>query len=219
MGKRMANEWNASLQGKYLSKPKKVVGLAEHHYGPVPEEEDLDEAIARARLCVRNAYENRAFKEARDENETRLMSLELLDSYLLAGTKVWAKIDLAWVDRDGDIEIVDWKTGRVGQAATRIQMGVYAMDIGANRGVDYERITCTEIGLAEAVEVPHDVDDTLIQEAIHTIVETSSAMKDKLVDVDRNIASEEDFERTTFPRVCYWCNFRSECEDWISSMS
>jgi CRISPR/Cas system-associated exonuclease Cas4 (RecB family) len=211
----MRNRFRDSKRGHWVSNPSKILRLFEHEYArEVPDDEWL-QMRERAKDCVRGFFESPYFEMARTLPADRWLAVEDLDTFDFEGTKVWVALDFAFRREDGGATVVDWKTGKPGDAAAhRLQMHTYAMHTIAKWGIPAEKIRTAAWELA-AQHTSHEeaVDPAALEGSRATIRASIAAMRQPLVGQDpaRNEAPMDPFPKTTELRRCHWCQFQRLC--------
>jgi len=110
---------------------------------------------------------------------------------------------------------VDWKTGGGGSDAS-VQLAAYALYALETLGVDPARTDLLEVNLREGKVTTHPCDVAAIDRVREHIRLSVRSMKAYLRDPARNLAVEDDFEKTEERRICRWCNFRGVCRPELS---
>lgn len=201
----MLRQLQHSKRGMYRTAPKKSLGLIEHHYGITTREEYYAEALDQAAEGVRTLLGSTTY--ARASMSERVLPVDEMDGFDLAGTKVYVAPDLAFQppERPG-LELVDWKTGRP-RPEDSDQVVTYAAYAQVKHGIAPERVTGRLVYVQGG-----DLQEPSFQ------VEASDLTQwreDTLVSIGKmrsmHGAPEEAFDRTTNTRTCQWCNFRGEC--------
>lgn len=215
--------YKESRDGAWKARPAKAVRLAEHHYG----EPCIDEAtgaagdygrrfVERIGACLRGFFTMEELAAARASEPADWLACEEMSTFELAGTKVFAVPDFAYLERTGGdgalVHIVDWKTGRPSDA-DRFQLEVYAFYARERWQVPVERTRAADVYLkdAEVREVvlgPRELDATLER------IEASMAeMRAVHFDADRSKGDPEQFPMVPEgdARECASCNYRELC--------
>lgn len=103
----------------WLQDPKNRVMLAEVYY----DDEVLSERIAlikeRQHAVIHNLYRTAVWHELQ-QGKARIVEVEKWDTMLLHETKVYVKMDLLYRRDNGDMVIVDWKTGKEGDFSDQL---------------------------------------------------------------------------------------------------
>jgi hypothetical protein len=210
---RARSQWAASREKSYWREPSPSVGLAEHEYGePVAGEEwkrIWDEVVEGS---LRAFYRSESLERIRRAPADRWLAVDELDHWVFEGTKVWVAVDFAYLEGDGRVNLLDWKTGRE-REVDRVQMGIYALYAGQKWSAGPERVTAGLVYLgaegAPRVDVAADADalDACRVEMRGSI----AAMQELLDDRPRNLGSIERFPPRPDRAACGHCPFRRPC--------
>lgn len=132
-------------------------------------------------------------------------------SFELEGTRVYARVDLAYREA-GTPTLVDWKTGRSLHPATPVQLAVYALYLREAHGVDPLALKAREINVVTGESADHEISESSLDDFAEVFRESLGRMKSLLADVDENRPKDEDeFALTPIERNCNFCVFRSLC--------
>jgi hypothetical protein len=93
--------------------------LFEHEYGVPVEQEDKRRAVTIVMRALRNFFRCEVLGRALGAGRANWLALEDLVSFDLSGTEVFLRMDLAYREADGQVVIVDWKTGSREGRSTR----------------------------------------------------------------------------------------------------
>lgn len=205
--------WAASREKGYWREPSPSGGLVEHEYGePVPDQEwkrIWDEVVEGS---LRAFYRSEVLDRIRAVPGDRWLAVDELDHWLFEGTKIWVAVDFAYLDADGLVNLLDWKTGRE-REVDRVQMAVYALYAGEKWKAPPQRVRAGLVYLgaegAPRVEVASDGDAL---EACRAGIRGSiGAMRELLDDPARNRGSVGRFPQREEREACARCPFRRPC--------
>jgi hypothetical protein len=203
---RMLSDWRESEAGPLGFR------LFEHEYGVPVEREDKKIAVDTVKRSLRAFFRSEALRDALAAGRERWLSVEDLASFLVDGTTVYLRMDLAFRRPDGRVVIVDWKTGRGEGRFSEVQLAGYALYATQQGWVQNPEEIETELAyLALRRFVRRSVDGRKIAQARAFIAKSARSMKEGLVDPLANTARLEDFPMIDRPRVCRRCNFRRLC--------
>ncbi|MFB5763904.1 RecB family exonuclease [Paenibacillus medicaginis] len=194
----------------WLSQPKQRIMLSEIYYG----EETLHDRISiindRRRAIVRNLSASATWKEL-SAGRAQVVEVEKWDTMLLHETKVYVKMDLLYRRQNGEMVIVDWKTGKEGDFSD--QLYLYAAYVREKYNIPLEqlelRVEYLVTGESEAYK-PEQEEIAKVEENVGRYIEE---MKSCLDDEYYNKPKPMSFF-TPMPsrRACGSCNFREVCE-------
>ncbi|MBI1748041.1 MAG: PD-(D/E)XK nuclease family protein [Acidobacteria bacterium] len=205
---------NSNTKG-YRQYPKSV-GLFEHEYNINLARERWKDNYENVERCLKNFYNSAIFASIKSTPTERWLPIEQLNQFAFEGTPVWVVIDFAMRDEDGNILIVDWKTGKNRKAAEMIQLFCYGLFANQCWGADIGKVVCRLEYLA-APETSTARMDPAGENVVKTTLRKSiEDMRMLLRDPQLNMAMEDDFPKITNDRQCFWCNFRRVCKPHIA---
>jgi len=206
---RMRGEWRSSKAGRYRESPK-TVALFEHEYA-LDLKPEVWQALSRnVGVCLRNFFRLPLLAEIRKTSSEHWSIEHWSKVFDFEGTQVWIAPDFGYWNRADRLRLVDWKTGGGGAGAS-LQLGGYALYALEVLGVDLSRVDLFEVNLRESKVTTHPWDIESLDRVRDHIRLSVRSMKAYLVDAEKNVAREADFEKTEDLRICRWCNFRAVC--------
>jgi CRISPR/Cas system-associated exonuclease Cas4 (RecB family) len=202
---RMLADWNESeARGAFR--------LFEHEYDIAIEPDDKKIVVGTVRRSLRNFFQSPTLAEALAAGRDAWLTIEDLSSYMIGDVPVYLRMDLAFRNRDGQVVIVDWKTGQREGRFSEVQLAGYALYASENGWVQEPELLLTELAyLAIPRYVRRSVNRRSLASARRFIEKSCHSMKELLVDPTENIARLEDFPMIDRPHVCRRCNFRRLC--------
>ncbi len=211
----MRRDYRSSKAKKYFEEPKKSIGLFEHEYEkPVSDvvwKTIHDEAAA----AVKNFFGSNLYQELQQDDKKNWLVIEDLEEFEFAGAKIYVKLDFAR-QKDGFIEIYDWKTGKEEKEAS-VQIGAYAIYAMKKWEMPLEKIKAYLLYLSSpspAVQ-QQKITVSLIESTRQVMSESIEAMRGLLSDTENNIPKgREFFQYTANERLCQNCNFFKICEKY-----
>ena len=203
---RMLGEWRESEAASVRFR------LFEHEYEVPVEAEDKKILVGTVRRSLRNFFKSSLLAEVYAAGRDRWLTVEDLVSFQVGAVTVFLRMDLAYRDREGNVVIVDWKTGRGEGRFSEVQLAGYALYAAEQGWVAEPEEIRTELAyLAIPRYVRRAVDRRKLAHARAFIEKSASNMKTLLLDPLANLARLEDFAMVDRPRVCRRCNFRRLC--------
>ncbi len=198
-----------------FSDPKHYAMLFEDYYGPGVSEPAQSDALQKVRACVEgfaaNGFGRRSFATAKE-------NLHLIDSAgfdqrktRIDGTIVYAAPDLVVKGKNGDLHVIDWKTGQA-RKANMAQLAVYGLYVSEKFGVPIDRISAHIIYLnsGEVQTLEHLAEG--IEEARRMVSTYTTDIRGRLTDVTNNLAGDmSKFPMTENLALCRRCNYRELC--------
>jgi hypothetical protein len=206
-------QWSTSREKSYWREASKIDGLVEHEYAdPVPAEEWKrlwDEVIEGS---LRGFYGSETLRQLRSVPRERWLTVDELDSWVFEGTKIWVAIDFAFRDEAGRVHVLDWKTGQE-RGVDHVQVGIYALYAQRKWQVPLEAVVGGLVYLASpAAERVSVIADAAALAACEEEMRGSiAAMRERLDDPARNVASAPRFPLLADPAACRRCAFRRPC--------
>jgi CRISPR/Cas system-associated exonuclease Cas4 (RecB family) len=186
--------------------------LFEHEYEQPVDQEDKKILVTTVMRSLRNFFKSPTLREAFAVGRGRWLTVEDLVSFRVGETEVFLRMDLAYRDAQGQVVIVDWKTGRREGRFSEVQIAGYALYAAERGWVSSADELYTELAyLAIPRYVRRKVNDKKLQAARAFIEKSASRMRALLIDPEGNVARLEDFPMIDRPRTCRRCNFRRLC--------
>lgn len=199
---------------RWARAPKKSVMLHEMYYGGQLPERRVEQIKQRMPICVDNFHQSQSLQEVTTSEAVRIAEIEELNTFELAGNKVYVKLDLLYQQHDQWL-IVDWKTGSESEQNDE-QVLLYALFLQNKYGVSLQdveiRIEYLLAGECMVVQVqPED-----LQRIEQQVADSANEMKQLLADKNENKPLPvEAFEALPERLKCTFCNFREICDEKI----
>lgn len=214
--RRMESDFDISKIGGYTGFASRAHRFFEDEYGIDINEKEKAELFDKAELCLRNFYNSDIFMEIRKSNLNDWLTLEDFLSFDFFGTRVFLSIDFAMKSGE-EVFLFDWKTGKERQVNYKLQLALYAFYLREKFGFENKRIVAKMFYLALGVEGKVDSFEVSFEdfEDVENILrESILEMRSLLRDPEKNLALEEDFEKSE-GFWCSRCQFRRVClGDW-----
>jgi hypothetical protein len=212
--RQMREEWKGSRAGVYRQIPKRG-GLFEHEYAVPIKDTEWQALRDHVMRCLRNFHRLPLLADIKATPTDRWVLIEDIRTFTFEATTIYAAPDFGyWTAPAGEtaarLQLVDWKTGGGGSDAS-VQLAAYALYALETLGVDPARTDLLEVNLREGKVTTHPCDVAAIDRVREHIRLSVRSMKAYLRDPARNLAVEDDFEKTEERRICRWCNFRGVC--------
>jgi hypothetical protein len=210
---RAQRDFDDSRQGRYRQQPNKRTGFQEHYYKATLLDEAWRSAWTQAEQRLQTFLNSALYLDLCRQPPAAFLDVEALQSFRLAGTKVWVQLDLAR-RAEGAIVIYDWKTGSIEEAAVRRQLGVYGLYLVQaypELAHDTPRLQGIVYRLADDRLLEFDLDEALLRET-QTMAEASIAkLRGLLLDDAANLAELRRFPMIDDLSICRRCQFRELC--------
>ena len=195
----------------FLRRPNRVDMLQEFYY----QMEVSEERLARINDRIKQVSKALVASTVWDDLGARgveLVSCEQFDTFIIAGTPVYAVPDLLYRDSGGRWTIVDWKTGEEAED-NQDQVALYALYVQNKHGVPAEQI----VARLEYLSLQMQNCITFTPEQLELVEKEARAsmtrMRDLLVDPTENVPRpKKEFALTDSKGLCPWCNFYELCK-------
>ncbi|OGV68763.1 MAG: hypothetical protein A3K19_24145 [Lentisphaerae bacterium RIFOXYB12_FULL_65_16] len=205
--------WIEAVNREWLASPKKT-NLSELYYGngkTLPRE-TTEKTKDRVFESLRCFAESAVLQEILATPYMNWKPIDQLTSFVLDELKVWCAIDFAYVDPQGVLRILDWKTGSERTASLKVQLACYALYAAEAWHVPIDNVQLCGVFLGEnARTTQFRASPEVIIEAKDRILTSAADMRAALADAQNNVAREDDLPCCEKDGVCRWCNFREVC--------
>lgn len=186
--------------------------LFEHEYEVPVDADDKKIVVGTVMRSLRNFFRSETVREAFAVGRAQWLTVEDLVSFTVEGVEVRLRMDLAYRRPDGQVLIVDWKTGRAEGRFNEVQLAGYALYAAEAGWVRSPEELRTELAyLAVPRHVRRAVDGRKLDQARAFIAKSAGNMKSLLLDPLANLARIDDFPMIDRPQACRRCNFRRLC--------
>lgn len=218
--------WKQSRNREWEKDPKHCTNLFEHYYAQEGQQVSNEE-IAALRSKVFDALESfrncDVLAAIQNLDNSHWGTIDLLSSFIVGELpateiapalqlKVWCALDFSYMDNDGILHIVDWKTGNEHKEELRQQLACYALYAMQTHHIPLERLSLEGVILNDGGRIStYEIKNDAIIAAKDQILNSANAMRAKLRDQVNNIAEEDDFLCTTNPAFCATCPYRQVC--------
>jgi hypothetical protein len=203
---RMLGDWRDSEGGSLRFR------LFEHEYQTPVDKDDKKVLVGIVMRSLRNFFKSDVLARAFEAGRGQWLTVEDLVSFHVGDVEIRLRMDLAFRDTQGRVNIVDWKTGRSEGRFNDIQLAGYALYASEQGWVQKPEEIVTELAyLALPRYVQKGVDQERLDAARGFVIRSAGKMKTLLLDPVLNLARMEDFARIDRPTICRRCNFRRLC--------
>jgi hypothetical protein len=177
---------------------------------------DTEKAFLKIHRCLSNFVSgpcyNWIFMKALTNRENWLIEPEGYGETRLNGIKAYCKMDFLF-PVDGDIHILDWKTGNKDHYKHAHQLIGYAAAASSNFHISWKSIIPRIIYLFpvfDELTVPLSEKD--IEKFFGLVQEQTKEMRSYCADIENNVPLPiERFTPTPSPEICGICNYREIC--------
>jgi hypothetical protein len=189
--------------------------LFEDYYGAGLTPEDEQRALDAVRECVEGFARSGFGKRVFGVEKSRLRTIDPKSfeekRAVLDGLLVYAGPDLIVASENGDLHVIDWKTGSP-HKQNLAQLSIYGLVVSEKQGVPLERLTAHLVYVRAGVHEPYANLAAGVEEARRYISTFVDDVRGRLTDIDANRADDiEAFPMTTDLWKCRSCNFRELC--------
>lgn len=205
----MRQEFRSSRKKEYLKNPK-LCALFEHEYEialPKTEWKNIANHVAE---CLKLFFNSEVYKEILHISDNQWLELEQFDHFYLNNEKIYAAPDFAF-NRDDEIIIYDWKTGREEPVRDRFQLACYGMFAIQKWNVKPENVKLVNFFLSTGKLNEYKLIDFNLDQIQKNIWSSIVEMQDMLDDLQENIAREERFPFSQNEQICHYCNYNKIC--------
>jgi hypothetical protein len=194
---------------------KDFTGLTEHEYREPLSPEDWRGAWESAKTAIEGFYAGRWLPLARTLRPDQWLCIDEPDFDLSAfefeGVRVFAVPDFAYIDEQGTVRIIDWKTGRPRENADATLAG-YALYLESRFKFKAAACRATLVYLTEGVEREVRIDHSAIEEFRSNVRRSVGLMRELLAEPTSNTPRpQEAFPMTDNLATCARCAFRRVC--------
>ncbi|MGG7096887.1 PD-(D/E)XK nuclease family protein [Clostridium sardiniense] len=189
--------------------------LQEYYYEGKLDSEDISEVKERIEQCVENFFESKTFFDIQKGNFLKVLEVDEgnFDYIFINGVKVFAIIDMLYIDDKGHCIIVDWKSGKHNED-NKEQLLVYALYVMEKYKIPVENIR----GRIEYLFTGENYEFEITNEEIEEIklrVEQEINVIDAMLS-DKEINKPKDKEMFIMRDEDYKCNkckYKILCEE------
>lgn len=188
--------------------------LLEYYYDGKLEREDILEIKERIEQCVENIFESKTFFDINKGEYLDILEVDEgnFDYFFHEGVKVFALIDLLYLDNDRNIVIVDWKTGKQNEE-DREQLLVYLLYVMEKYNVPVEKVKGRVEYLLQGEHVEYSFTNDDVEHIKNRISLEINVINALLVDENNNIPKEKDtFIMCDEDFKCNKCKYRRLCK-------
>ena len=186
--------------------------LQEYYYGEKLDEESVNEVKRRIELCIDGFFNSKSYKDILKEKSIVLEVDEGNFDYIFVhGVKVFALIDMLYINEDGDYVITDWKTGKIGEH-DREQLLVYVLYVMEKYNVSLDKIKgrVEYLLLGESADYTFNEDD--LSNINHRIGLDLNVIDAFLIDKELNQPRDKEyFRKCDSLNKCKKCRFKKLC--------
>lgn len=188
--------------------------LLEYYYDGKLEREDILEIKERIEQCVENIFESKTFFDINKGEYLDILEVDEgnFDYFFHEGVKVFALIDLLYLDNDRNIVIVDWKTGKQNEE-DREQLLVYLLYVMEKYNVPVEKVKGRVEYLLQGEHVEYSFTNDDVEHIKNRISLEINVINALLVDENNNIPKEKDtFIMCDEDFKCNKCKYKRLCK-------
>lgn len=216
MTETMRLNYRSSKAKKHWEDPKNNLGLFEHEYEKPISDPVWKEIHDSSAECLSNFFGSDLYEELKTDDKKSWLVIEDLEEFEFDKAKIYVKLDFAR-QKNGKIEIFDWKTGKNDSGAAAVQIGAYVMYAMRKWSAPVETIRAFLFNLSSSKPLANEqpVSASLVQNASETILDSIRDMRDLLENVEKNVPKARvNFSYTKNEKLCGYCNFYKICEKY-----
>lgn len=218
--------WKQSRDKLWKQDPKRNVNLFEHYYvreGGEITREEIDALREKVFSALEGFLSSGVPQAVLPLDATQWGRIDMLDSFVageLPATdnapalplKVWCALDFSYVDPEGLLHILDWKTGTEHREELRLQLACYALYAMDALHFPLEKLRLMGVFLNDSGRIStYEISSESLVNAKSQILNSSQAMRNCLRDPVENLAEEETFPCAANPQCCTRCPFLQVC--------
>lgn len=202
-----------SASGRYRQQPNQLTGFQEHYYKLPLAASAWEKAVEQAEQRLHTFLDSSLYAYLRQQPAITLLTIEELQAFTIAGTKIWVQMDLVRRAEDA-LYVYDWKTGEVDPAEVRQQLGVYGLCLQQFKkfaGTPHLPLRAVVYALAEDKLLQFELDESLLAETEAAIRASITKLQSLLLDTPTNLAELRRFPMIDDLSICTLCQFRELC--------
>ena len=188
--------------------------LQEYYYGGSISKENGDKIKEDIKVCIDNLFICKTFDRLSSLTTVKIIEIDEtgFDNCLfIDGVKLYFKVDLIYEEENGEVWVVDWKTGKYSED-DKEQLLMYAYYVTNKYGIDINKIhgRIEYLLSGETYEINYEKGDLIY--ATNKIKEDIEIINSYLEDVNINKPVEVDrFIEKIDKKECMNCKFKELC--------
>ncbi len=188
----------------------------EVYYGQ-QEKIDPDDLKDRVGTCLKNFFASRWYRWLIEDGVHRrnewVIEPNDFGEVRINGMKAYCKVDFLFPAPEGDLYVLDWKTGKIDREKHRRQMTgyvVYAQDIF---NAPAERVKPVVVYLSGAYE---EMENSFTQSELDEFAQSIGAQTREMYEYCQNVEENIPKPKGAFPiqqrKLCAYCNYQELCQ-------
>ena len=189
--------------------------LQEYYYEGKLDKEDIDEIKERIEQCVENFFESKTFLDIKQGNYSNILEVDekTFNYILIDKVKIFAIIDMLYIDNSGNCIIVDWKTGKYDEDHEE-QLLVYSLYVMEKYKIPVENIRGRIEYLLTGENVEFNVTNEDIEAIRSRVRQEINVIDAMLCDKELNKPHDKSmFIMTDQDYKCKRCKYKRLCEE------
>lgn len=189
--------------------------LQEYYYEGKLDKEDIDEIKERIEQCVENFFESKTFLDIKQGNYSNILEVDekTFNYILIDKVKIFAIIDMLYIDNYGNCIIVDWKTGKYDEDHEE-QLLVYSLYVMEKYKIPVENIRGRIEYLLTGENVEFNVTNEDIEAIRLRVRQEINVIDAMLCDKELNKPHDKSmFIMTDQNYKCKRCKYKRLCEE------
>lgn len=188
----------------------------EVYYGQ-QEKIDADDLKDRVGSYLKNFFASRWYAwltgEAISDRGNWIIEPQDYGELRINGLKAYCKVDFLFPIAEGNLSILDWKTGKVDQGKHQRQMMGYVLYARDIFKIAAHEVKTVIVYLSEPnEEMENSFSERELDEFAGQIAKETEEMYRYCEDIDENIPRPKSFFPKQAGQLCAYCNYRELCE-------
>ena len=181
------------------------------------EQIDAEDLKDRVGACLKNFFDSRWYEwltgDAAASRNDWVIEPRDFGEVRINGLKAYCKVDFLFPINEGNLCILDWKTGKVDRQKHRRQMMGYVLYARDIFGVAADQVKPVVVYLGESCEeMESSFTEAELDECRGRIATETQELYQYCENVEENIPKPKSFFPTQVRRLCAYCNYQELCQ-------
>lgn len=189
--------------------------LQEYYYEGKLDPEDINQIKERIEQCVENFFESKTFFDIQQKNYLKILEVDekTFDYILIEKVKIFAIIDMLYIDNSGNCIIVDWKTGKYDEEHKE-QLLVYSLYVMEKYKIPIENIRGRIEYLLTGENVEFSITNKDVEDIRLKVKQEINVIDAMLCDKELNKPQDKSmFIMTEQDYKCKKCKYKRLCDE------
>jgi len=212
------SKYQESKEKRFRQAPSKFLGLQDHEYDNLIDEEYLSEQLKFSKTCLTNFFESAIFTEISSLDKSSWIFPKDYEpkgfpSFIFENSKLYAVFKFGIKNSDNLI-LYDWTTSQSEEDtdfSNVFKYGTILKFFVEKEGLTPLQIRVKKIFLKDGSTKVIMFSNTDLEKIEKYITKSILHMKELLDDIPDNKASEEKFSKTNNESNCAYCNYKKKC--------